>query len=501
VLERATQLYNSVVDVFDWRISNEVITPYELALKQARSLPNRSGRVLVPCAGIGTYVLALMEAGFDPHQITAVEIDPAYARLGSGIFSRFGVTYLTEDLMSHHPLTRYTICVGNPPYQKGKYSDFYVCLLRRNGDLLLPGGCFSFLMPAKGVNPGSRLRPVLENLGWNRVEIGLEKFFPTIATVIAEYSGVKGSKPGFVTAVVNGEEFPLDHNTVLPLTNSSPLDVSITRKLFSNENKMPFSRKTAPVGDYVYVSRMVGTWHPDKPKGGPYALKASVNESRSVPDGAFVPCSSLEEAKHIQWLLTRSLVMRYAINQCGKAAFVPPLFWSLTPDLRQCTSDEDILEFLGLKDSEIEHLKLWESSVLGSSKVIKTDTIRAEIHKAKTRGSDRVKRTGEVFTPMDLCLRMVRDLPEEKLSDPSSTYLDNTCGDGNFLDALLTVLTQDYGHDPKHVLNHQLYGVDLMPDNIAEVKRRLGVPEDHPHYVCADALTYDYSFEPTVTSG
>lgn len=125
-----------------------------------------------------------------------------------------------------------------------------------------------------------------------------------------------------------------------------------------------------------------------------------------------------------------------------------------------------------------------------------TDTIQAEIDKAKQRGTARVKKTAEVFTPLDLCRRMVLDVPEDKLKDPSTTYLDNSCGDGNFLVTLLEVLTEVYGHDRDHVLNNQLYGVDLMPDNIAEVKRRLGVREDHPHFVCADALTYDYSFLP-----
>ena len=110
------------------------------------------------------------------------------------------------------------------------------------------------------------------------------------------------------------------------------------------------------------------------------------------------------------------------------------------------------------------------------------------------RSKERVKFTGEVFTPHGLCLQMVRDIPEEKLQDPRTTYLDNSCGDGNFLVALLQVLTEEYGHERDHVVNHQLYGVDLMADNIEATKARLGVSQDHPHYVCHDALTYDYSF-------
>jgi hypothetical protein len=111
----------------------------------------------------------------------------------------------------------------------------------------------------------------------------------------------------------------------------------------------------------------------------------------------------------------------------------------------------------------------------------------------------RVRDRQEVFTPMELCLRMVRDISKEKLRNPTTTYLDNSCGDGNFLVALFSVLTEEYGHDPFHVLNHQLYGIDIMADNIETARDRLKVQPGTPawnHIICADALTYDYSFEP-----
>jgi type I restriction-modification system DNA methylase subunit len=124
-------------------------------------------------------------------------------------------------------------------------------------------------------------------------------------------------------------------------------------------------------------------------------------------------------------------------------------------------------------------------------------TVQAEINNQKQRGKARVKQTAEVFTPMDLCLRMVKEVPLEKLQDPNATFLDNSCGDGNFLVALFKVLSKY--HEPEHVLNNMIYGVDLMPDNVAEAKRRLGLkPEDAGwhHIVCADGLTYDYEFAP-----
>lgn len=124
-----------------------------------------------------------------------------------------------------------------------------------------------------------------------------------------------------------------------------------------------------------------------------------------------------------------------------------------------------------------------------------SSTVKKEQQKVLSRGKDRVRTTGEIFTPIDLCVKMIRSLPVEKLKDSNATFLDNSCGDGNFLVALVKVLSKY--HDRDHVVNNMVYGVDLMPDNVATAKERLGLkPEDQGwhHIVCADGLTYDYEF-------
>ena len=112
------------------------------------------------------------------------------------------------------------------------------------------------------------------------------------------------------------------------------------------------------------------------------------------------------------------------------------------------------------------------------------------------RSDERINSSGEIFTPMELCREMVSEIPLEKLKDPSTTYLDNSAGSGNFVVALLEKLTEY--HPREHVLSEMLYAVELMEDNHKELCERIGVPTTHPHFVCADALTYSYDFgEPT----
>ena len=109
-----------------------------------------------------------------------------------------------------------------------------------------------------------------------------------------------------------------------------------------------------------------------------------------------------------------------------------------------------------------------------------------------TRSNKRIDSTGEVFTPMELCIAMVNETPEHILKDPNSTFLDNSAGSGNFIIALQTKL-KEY-HSLEHINNNMLYAVELMEDNHKELCDRVGVAITHPHYVCHDALTYDYSF-------
>ncbi len=113
------------------------------------------------------------------------------------------------------------------------------------------------------------------------------------------------------------------------------------------------------------------------------------------------------------------------------------------------------------------------------------------------RSDERIDETGEVFTPLEVCTKMVNEIPLEKLKNPNSTIIDPSAGNGNFIIALRDRLKEYHSED--HILNNMLYAVELMEDNHKEMCERLGVSVDHPHYVCHDALTYDYSFgEPVV---
>lgn len=137
------------------------------------------------------------------------------------------------------------------------------------------------------------------------------------------------------------------------------------------------------------------------------------------------------------------------------------------------------------------------------------------------RDNDRTKSTGEIFTPSPLVEEILGKFPQEIFSNGSKTFLDPTCGDGQFLvSALILKMQNGITHD---VALSTIFGVDIMVDNCLECISRLylipiedikirrddDIPADWKHIavtavfevngsitniVCADGIAYNYKF-------
>jgi len=112
----------------------------------------------------------------------------------------------------------------------------------------------------------------------------------------------------------------------------------------------------------------------------------------------------------------------------------------------------------------------------------------------------RVKATGEVFTPTPLVQEILDKLPIEQFTDPAKTFLDPSCGDGQFLGEVL-IRKMENGSTFKQALS-TTYGVDLMIDNVDLCRERLLCGQEHLRHIvekniqCRNALEFGYNFEP-----
>ena len=115
------------------------------------------------------------------------------------------------------------------------------------------------------------------------------------------------------------------------------------------------------------------------------------------------------------------------------------------------------------------------------------------------RETTRVKSTGEVFTPTPLVEQRLDTLDPNEFVDPTKTFLDPSCGDGQFLASVLYRKLEN-SIDFETALS-TIYGVDLMQDNVDLCRERLLCGfEEYRHIVeqniiCADGIRYHYRFD------
>jgi hypothetical protein len=120
------------------------------------------------------------------------------------------------------------------------------------------------------------------------------------------------------------------------------------------------------------------------------------------------------------------------------------------------------------------------------------------------RDNLRIKQTAEVFTPTPLVQEMLDKLPQELFTDSTKTFLDNSCGDCQFLSEVI-IRKMELSKCTFEQALSTTFGVDIMPDNIELCKKRLAGPEPtqeildilERNIVCADALKYHYRFDGT----
>lgn len=113
--------------------------------------------------------------------------------------------------------------------------------------------------------------------------------------------------------------------------------------------------------------------------------------------------------------------------------------------------------------------------------------------------NDRVKETQEVFTPINACLDLVEYTMQFTDNMLTGTVFDNTCGDGEWLGAVL-IKRLEAGIKLETALL-SLRGSDLQEDNIEMAKKRLACGRTDLGHILdknlcvADALRFNYKWD------
>jgi hypothetical protein len=260
IAERARTIYQTVVDVFNYNSSSDIVTPPDLIKTQLNSLPSLSGKILVPGAGIGSYVTALIEQGVKPEDIYAVELSPAYAHLGSGMFNRFGVNYVQADFLTWEPEMKFDVIIGNPPYQRPREirnvgTPLWPEFIEKSIQLVEEGGFVSLVVPFTWMQKNARSKAwkLIKQNDLISVDPNVDWAFPDVdtggITVVTlkkqEYGGMTKLPDGSMIDILqptpsnnkewNAEmfEFLRDHSALRLETKTGPINPSINSSHWS----------------------------------------------------------------------------------------------------------------------------------------------------------------------------------------------------------------------------------------------------------------------------
>ena len=91
------------------------------------------------------------------------------------------------------------------------------------------------------------------------------------------------------------------------------------------------------------------------------------------------------------------------------------------------------------------------------------------------RSKERMQANGETFTPTALVIEMMQQMlaNDPDVFAPGKTVIDPACGDGQLLVPVKWYKVLVHGMTEEDAVK-DLYGVDIMPDNVEVCKRRLG---------------------------
>ena len=196
----------------------------------------------------------------------------------------------------------------------------------------------------------------------------------------------------------------------------------------------------------------------------PFYNNGSVNPLGCTDMGYFSEVSSDQEGVNLEKFLNSSL-MKYIFKTAKWSGFGNERVFMSIPKIKLSDdfSDSDIYDSFNLTREEISHVE----ETIGPRRMSKGKSLA----NGETKSQRRVKEFGEVYTPEELVVNIINDIPEEIWEEPKSTVLDPACGHGNFILGAVSKKIE-CGLSPLQALS-TTYGCDILKDNVEECRKRV----------------------------